>query len=318
MRILITTLFIGLIFSSLTAIAMQLPDSSYQESPLTLETSTGSIHGTLTTPIDFKKAPVVLIIAGSGPTDRDGNNSLMKNNSLLQLAHSLAAAGIASVRFDKRGIAASAASMKSESDIRFDDFVNDAKAWVALLKKDARFTKIIIAGHSEGSLIGMIAAREGVDKYISIAGAGKPAAMIIKDQLNNQSKQLMEMASPTLDSLVNGKTVTDYNPMLESLFRPSVQPYLISWFKYDPAAEINKLKIPVQIIQGTNDIQVSVNDAEILSKANPAASLNLINEMNHVLKIVSADKTENIKSYSNPQLPIAQEMVKVVVEFIKK
>lgn len=312
------TLFTGLIFSSFTALAIQLPDSSYNETPITLETSTGSIYGTLTTPVDFKKAPVVLIIAGSGPTDRDGNNSQMKNNSLLQLAHSLAAAGIASVRFDKRGIAASAASMKSESDIRFDDYVNDAKAWVALLKKDTRFTKIIIAGHSEGSLIGMIAAREGADKYISIAGAGKPAAIIIKDQLNNQSPQLKEMASPTLDSLVKGKTVTDYNPMLASLFRPSVQPYLISWFKYDPAAELSKLKIPVQIIQGTNDLQVSINDAEMLSKAYPAASLNLINEMNHVLKIASADKTENMKSYNNPQLPIAQEMIKVVVEFIKK
>lgn len=292
-------------------------DSSFTETTVILETTTGKISGSLTIPVDFKEGPVVLIIAGSGPTDRNGNNPMMKNNSLQQLAFGLANKGIASLRFDKRGVAESAPALKKESELRFDDFIADVRGWVQLLKSDKRFTEIIIAGHSEGSLIGMIAAQQDCSRLISIAGAGEPANITIRKQLASQPTQVTDIAYPVLDSIAAGHLVAEVRPMLSSLFRPSVQPYLISWFKYNPKTEIKKLNIPVLIIQGTTDIQVSVDDAKNLHSAKPDAKLLIIENMNHVLKIVSGDRTENIKSYSNHDLPIASELMENIISFIR-
>ena len=115
-----------------------------------------------------------------------------------------------------------------------------------------------------------------------------------------------------------GKNVTNINPMFYSLFRPSVQPYLISWFKYDPQTEIKKLAIPILILQGTNDIQVSKEDANRLSKANNKSQLVLIKNMNHVLKITEGDRNANMATYNNPALAISEELVKSIVLFINK
>lgn len=293
-------------------------DSAYNQNPVVLETPTGKIFGTITLPQTFKKGKIVLIISGSGPTDRDGNNPMMKNNSLKQFAFALSDSGIASLRFDKRGIAESAKAMSKESDIRFDDYVNDVKSWILFLKKDERFKEIIIAGHSEGSLIGMIASLKNVDKYISISGPGNPADVILKTQLNNQPEGIKNAAFPMLDSLSKGMLVHNNNLLLASLFRPSVQPYMISWFKYNPQTEIKKLKIPVLVIQGDKDIQVSVDDAKLLSLAKKSSQLEIIQNMNHVLKIIGDAKDENIKSYSNPSLPISSEFISKVISFIRK
>lgn len=293
-------------------------DSNYIEMPVTLETKTGNIYGTLTTPIQTKSSLLVIIIAGSGPTDRDGNTIMIKgkNNSLKYLANELGNAGISSIRYDKRGIGGSKLAMKSEADLRFDDYVNDVIEWINKFKKDKRFSEIIIAGHSEGSLIGMIAANGLADKYISISGAGEKAGTIIKKQLQAQSLEIQDYSNLAIDSLEAGLMVKKINPLLYSLFRPSVQPYLISWFKYNPQTEIKKLNIPILILQGDNDIQVSVEDAQLLYKAQPKATLTIITNMNHVLKIVEGDKSKNIKSYSDASMPISYEMVRAIVGFV--
>jgi len=293
-------------------------DSSFTETPITLHTATGDIFGTLTTPKKFSKIPVALIIAGSGPTDRNGNNPMMKNESLRQLAYGLAHNNIASLRFDKRGIAESRAAGKSEADLRFEDYTNDARQWLKLLKSDKRFSKLAVIGHSEGSLIGMIAAQDLANAYVSIAGAGQPADKIIKEQLAGQPQVVKDTSYAILDSLVQGKTVAHVNPLLYNLFRPSVQPYMISWFRYNPQTEIEKLHIPILIVQGTNDIQVSVAEAKLLAKANPRAQLVLIPNMNHVLKIVEGDRKANLATYSDASLPISEELVNKIAGFIKK
>lgn len=165
----------------------------------------------------------------------------------------------------------------------------------------------------------MIAANQaGADGFVSIAGAGRSADKILKEQLSKQPQQVKDISFPIIDSLVEGKTVSNVNPMLFSLFRPSVQPYLISWFRYDPQKEIQKLTIPVLIVQGTNDIQVSTEDAQLLAKANAHAQLALIENMNHIFKIVTGDKNANIASYSDPSLPISDELVNSIVTFMKK
>ncbi len=290
-------------------------DTNFIETQVILQTATGQIFGTLTLPKKYTKMPVALIISGSGPTDRDCNNPMMKCDAYKKLAYGLAENNIASLRYDKRGIAGSKAAGKSEADLRFDDYVNDAIEWIKLLKQDMRFSEITVIGHSEGSLIGMIAAGNA-DKFISIAGVGQTADKTLKEQLSVQPKEVQDIAFPVIDSLVKGKTVASVDPKLNSLFRPSVQPYLISWFKYDPQTEIQKLGIPLLIVQGTNDIQVGVEDAKRLSRANPNSKLVLILNMNHILRTVVGDRQANIATYSNPALPLATGLVGDLSGFI--
>jgi len=287
---------------------------------VTLDTGTGTLFGTLEIP-PKTPAAVVLIIAGSGPTDRDGNSTALKgsNNSLKMLAEGLAAQGIASLRYDKRGIAESKAAA-TESNLRFETYIDDAMRWGEYLRKDKRFRAIIIAGHSEGSLIGMIAAvKLPADGYVSIAGPGRPAGSLLLEQLQGKvPDKLFQKAQDAVKTLESGKTVDPVPPALVSLFRPVVQPYLISWFKYDPPKEIAKVKIPVLIAQGTTDIQISVDDAKHLSAANPAAKLALIEGMNHVLKDVPSDMAKQVESYSDPALPLDAKLLDEIVALAQK
>ena len=287
----------------------------YFELEQTLQTAQGDLSGTLTVPIVKGTFPVALIIAGSGPTDRNGNNAQMKNNSLQMLAHELAANGIASLRYDKRGVGKSAAAMISEDQLRFDDYVNDAKLWVDFLKADSRFRSITVIGHSEGSLIGMLAC-EHANAFVSLAGPGRGIDVVLKEQLSEAfkgKKKLLREANKGIDLLKAGKTFNEVPMELFALFRPSVQPYLISWMKYDPAVEISKLKIPVVIIQGSTDLQVQVKDAELLHQACLLNSkLIVIEGMNHIFKLAPSDREKNIETYSNPELPLAPEFCRVI------
>ena len=290
----------------------------FKESPIVLKINTDQLFGTLTTPDLTKKYPVALIIAGSGPTDRNGNNPMMKNNSLKMLAEVLAKNGIASLRYDKRGIGESKASAISEQSLVFENYTEDAKSWINLLKQDKRFSEVVIIGHSEGSLIGMIAGAKA-NKFISIAGPGESADKLIKTQIESKAnKQLNDLTFPIIDSLKSGNQVKKVDPMLNSLFRPSIQPYLISWFKYNPQTEIKKLNVPILIIQGNNDLQVTVKDAETLSQANKNAELLIVDKMNHVMKIVEGDKQANFESYNNESLPLSEIMTNKIVSFINK
>ncbi|MEY8019537.1 alpha/beta hydrolase [Muriicola sp. SD30] len=304
-------LLFSLIFFTSTILLAQ------AEEEIEIKTETGTLNGTLIVPEGQGEFPVVLIIAGSGPTDRNGNNAMMTNNSLKMLAEGFLENGIASLRFDKRGIGASASAMTAEKDLRFETYIEDAQAWSTQLKNDPRFDELVILGHSEGSLIGMIAAN-GVkaDKFISLAGVGRPAADILREQLSPQPPAVTAMTDPIITTLEQGQTVDSINPMLNSLFRPSVQPYLISWFKYNPAEEIAKLDCPVLVLQGTTDIQVKVKDAEMLVSAKPEAKKVIIDGMNHVLKEAPMDRMENIESYNNPTLPLMSGLIEAIVSFI--
>lgn len=294
-------------------------DSNCVETKITLETKTGKIYGTLCTPKKYDKIPVALIIAGSGPTDRDGNSMGLQSDAYKILAHKLGDNNIATVRYDKRGIGESKDTAIQEKDMRFENYINDASDWIAMLRKDKRFSEVIIIGHSEGSLIGIIAAQKGVDKYVSIAGIGESADKTLKRQLSDKLPKMgKDTAYRIIDSLAAGKTVSHIDMTLYALFRPSIQPYLISMFKYDPAAEIKKLTIPVLILQGTKDLQVKVEDAKMLKAADASARLELLEGMNHTLRKVGDNKDANMKSYEDPTMPIDEELVTDIVEFIKE
>ncbi|HEX5215985.1 MAG TPA: alpha/beta fold hydrolase, partial [Vicinamibacterales bacterium] len=269
-------------------LAQTAPAQVTADDAISVTTPTLTLSGSLRLPAANGKVPVALIIAGSGPTNRDGNSRMLpgNNNGYKLLAEALAAEGIASVRYDKRGIGDSVAPGMKESDLRFEMYVDDAAAWIAKLRSDLRFSTITVIGHSEGSLIGMLAAgRAKADAYVSIAGIARPAGQILRDQLRPQigsMAELWQQNETILSSLEAGKTVDPLPspfatvPGLAALYRPSVQPYMISWLKYTPATEIAKLSMPILILQGTTDIQVTPAEARALNAAAPNAQLVVI------------------------------------------
>lgn len=310
------------IFTTLFALVISLGicAQTYTANSISLVSGGDTLYGTINLPTEPTKIAVVFI-SGSGPTDRDGNTigSRGKNNSLKLLADTLSSRGHITLRFDKRGIAQSTKHL-AEQELRIDTFINDAVKWVGWLKTNyPNIKNLVIAGHSEGSLIGMIVAEKtGAKGFISLAGAGFKADVILKIQLSKQlPENMLKTTNQMLDSLSQGLIVTQQvNSMLMALFRPSVQPYLISWFRLNPATEIAKLKCPVLIIQGLNDLQVTEEDARALAKAYPKAKLLLLNKMNHVLKDTEKDYVANLATYFNPNLPLNKTLVKQVFKFL--
>jgi len=279
------------------------------------------IEGTLLIP-NSKTNTLAIIIPGSGPTDRDGNQNFMKNNSLKFLANDITDKGIATFRYDKRALTMlkKGANEKQIKKVRFDDFVSDAKKVVSYFNSRKRYDKIYIIGHSQGSLVGMLAVTENIDGFISIAGAGKSIDQIILDQIEMMgANDLVESAKKTFEIMKTGKIDKNFNPGLANIFNLDVQPFIMNWISYSPTAELAKLTIPTLIINGTNDIQVTTAEADLLKKAKEDSELVIIENMNHVLKTVaSKDPQENTKSYNMPQLKNTPELAKKIIAFIKK
>lgn len=309
-------LLLLLTFFTLSA---QAATPSVLQRPIDLDTGHGVLHGSLLLPRSITSVPVVLILAGSGPTDRDGNNPEGgRNDALKRLAWVLAQNGIASVRYDKRGVAASLAAAPDERDLSVEGYVADAVAWGQRLELDPRFGPLILLGHSEGALIASLAAVQlEPAALISIAGSARPIDQVLREQLRDRlPPELVPRSEQLLDSLVAGRTDANVPPALQVIFRPSVQPYLISLFRQQPAAAFARVKVPALIVQGRNDIQVSVQDAQRLKVARPDAELALIEGMNHVLRIVPRDLTQQLASYKDPQRPLASELGTRIVDFI--
>ncbi|GAC1575593.1 MAG: alpha/beta hydrolase [Candidatus Elarobacter sp.] len=317
----------GFLVSGTAAAAFAaIPGIALASAQMTLATPTGNISGTLELPSSPGAVPVVLIVAGSGPTDRDGNSAALpgKNDSLKGLALGLARRGIASLRYDKRGVGASAPAGPAEKDLRFDAYVADAVAWLGELRAQKRFSRTIVAGHSEGALIGMLAAaRAGADGYVSLEGLGRPAGVVLKDQLRHQAAQnpeaarrqpeLVTSAEHAIDELTAGRTVSDVPLELATLFRPSVQAYLTSWFAYDPVREIAALRMPVAIVQGTADVQATRSDGDALHAALPAARYVVVEGMNHVLKHApDTSPGALLAGYTDPSLPVESAVIDAV------
>lgn len=262
-----------------------------REEPLELSTPAGQLSGTLALPDTAGPWPVVLLVAGSGPTDRDGHTPLLPGagGHMKRLAEALAARGLASLRYDKRGVGASLCPGLREESLRFDHMVEDAIVFAVALQADTRLGTLILAGHSEGSLIAALAARElsAAGAVVSIAGAGQRASDLIRAQLQGHLPQALEApALAVLDALEAGRLVEDPPEELVLLFRPSVQPYLVSWFRHDPAQLFAELTLPVLLVQGAADQQVPQEHVRRLQQARPDAEVLLVPGMDHLLAVV--------------------------------
>ncbi len=273
------------------------------------------IDGTLLTPNDGSTT-LAIIIAGSGPTDRDGNQNFLKTNNLKKLAVALTNNGIATFRYDKR-IVKQIRKGNMDPNIKFDDFVTDAKDVVAHFKQQNIYKKIIVIGHSQGSLIGLLAAKDGADGFISLAGAGQSIDNVILEQVQKTAPMFTEDSKRIFEVLKNGKTTSDYPVALGSLFDISIQPYMASWMRFSPTEEVSKLDIPVLVINGTKDLQVSIEEAKLLNDAAKNSELKLINKMNHVLFIIEGDDQENAKSYNDQAGKVSTELIDEIVSFLK-
>ena len=278
------------------------------------------LFGILSTPKVKSQLPLAIIIGGSGPVDRDGNTPTMTNNSLKMLSEELLKKNIATFRFDKRGVRKSQIANLKEQDLIFDDFVNDVKKWITHFKSNSSFSEIFLIGHSEGSLIGLLAAQEiDVSGVISLAGTAYSADVIIKQQLkNNLSAPYLQEGISIVNSLSKQEKVVNIPEYFNALFRESVQPYLISWFQYKPMTEIQKLDVPMLIIHGTDDLQVPHTDANFLAQNSNNAKKVIIDGMNHILKYTGGDLTKNHQAYNDAFLSVSSKLIKEIAYFINK
>ena len=257
------------------------------EKSVSLERNFGTLYGTLLTP-DEGAETVAVLIAGSGPTPRNGNT-----NNYLYLAQELEKAGIATLRYDKRGIGSSKFDDPDKmADATLDDFIGDAAAWAEYLSRQD-FRRIVLIGHSEGALIAFCAAQQcpEVDAVISLAGAGYPLDEILQLQLAAQlaptHMELLMQARAITAALKRGERVESCPPELTPLFAPPLQTFWISSLSYDPREEIRKVRVPVLIVNGDIDFQVTPDNADALAKAQPRSRKTIIEGMTHTLKKAS-------------------------------
>lgn len=291
------------------------------EKEIAITSAAGSkLYGTLLSKNNQQK--LAIIVAGSGPTDRDGNSSLgAPTNEYQMLAYDLDSQNIATFRFDKRGVAKSIPSDFNESKLDFADYVKDAEKIFDYLHDTLGFKNIYFIGHSEGSLIAMLASqKKKVSGYISIAGAGRPIDEILEEQLQKAPwpDSVKQQITPIFNQLKKGQEVNTFPSQLEIVFRKSVQPYMISWLKYSPQNEIKKLKCPILILQGGCDMQVKELDATNLHEANKKSTLDIIPNMSHTLKNAGKDCVDEQKTYTDGTMPLDGMLVNDIVDFIKK
>jgi pimeloyl-ACP methyl ester carboxylesterase len=282
------------------------------------EVSIAGLSGTLLKPQSVERPPVVLIIAGSGPTDRNGNQYGTGPGELRQLAEHLATKGIASLRYDKRGIGRSSGANLREEELSLDSFVEDAGVWLRLLQQRTDLGPAFVAGHSEGGLFAIaLAKRLPFSGLVLLATPGRRLGDVLREQLSTRlPPPLRAEAMRILTALERGETVMSINEALQPLFRPGVQPLMRSMLAIDPAADLASLRLPVMIVSGGHDIQVSAEDARRLADAKPDATRLDIAEMNHVLKIAPADPAAQQDAYSNPALSLAPGLGDSVASFI--
>jgi hypothetical protein len=286
---------------------------------------TGQLQGTMTGP-PSGKTPLVLIIPGSGPTDRDGNSPLgIRAATYRLLAQGLASKGIRSVRIDKRGMFGSRAAAADANAVTITDYAADVRAWAAALRKRTGAACVTLLGHSEGGLVALAAAADARDfcGLVLVATPGRPLGTILREQLraNPANAPVLDNALSALDRLEKGQRVPagDVHPALQPLFGPAVQGFLISALAQDPARLVTDYRGPVLVVQGARDLQVSGADAERLKAANPKARLVLLPDVNHVLKTVASDdRAANIATYADPALPLAPALVPAIAEFVLK
>lgn len=296
--------------------------ASKKDQQVSIAVEGGALMGSFLVPKSKSPIPVVLLIPGSGPTDRNCNSQLgLISNTFLMLAEELYKANIATLRIDKRTSGESVKTFSEESLklILFDDFIHDVEVWIDSLKNDPRFSDVIVAGHSQGSLVGMIATKnKQADKFISLSGAGRSIDNIMCDQFDASFPNYSDTTRKFFDGIKNGIYLESTPHIIKQNIPRTAIPFFQSWIKYNPEEEIRKLNVPILVVNGEHDIQVAVSEAELLHASSPQSKLVLIPEMSHILKNAPADRLSNMMTYNQPELPLNIQLVEEVIRFVNQ
>jgi hypothetical protein len=293
------------------------------EQPLSAPGPEGALAGTLVEPGEDR--PLVLILPGSGPTDRDGNNPGGVTAAPYRLlAEALAEHGVGTLRIDKRGIAGSRNAAYDPNAVTIADYVEDTRRWIAAARAETDVPCVWLLGHSEGGVIALAAADAGVPDIcgvLLVAVPGRGFADVLREQLraNPANAPILAEAEGALAVLEAGNRVdaTRLHPALQGMFSPSVQGFIIDLMAHDPAALAAKAEVPMLIVQGGRDMQVAQADGDALAAANPDATYVTIADMNHVLKTVETDERQaNLMAYVDPSRPVSPRLVAAILEFL--
>ncbi len=285
----------------------------------------GVLKGYMLLPGDRSGQPVAVIIPGSGPTDHDGNNPLgIKAGYLKMLAEELAEKEIGSIRIDKRGMFASTTGFPDANDVRMTDYAGDAIAWLKVAREKAGTDCAWLVGHSEGGLVALIAAQmAGPDLcgVVLVSAPGRPLGEILREQFtgNPANRPVLPQLLEATRTLERGEKVdvASLPGIVRPLFPESIQGFLIDLLSYKPAELIAKLRVPVLIVQGDNDLQVRVVDAKNLSQAQPSSQLKIFPGMNHVLKETPKDNLiANFAAYGDAEMPLAAGLSDEIAGFM--
>ncbi len=300
-------IFGAIAIAGVLAIAAQ---ASAEESKIRV----GAIDAVLTTPPDVDKPPVALLIAGSGTTDHDGNGPQVKPATLKKLSEQLVARKIATLRYDKRGAGGWKPEFGKPEDFRFVNFVDDAAALVNYLRSSGKFSKVIVVGHSEGGLVGILTTRRvPVDRLVLLVTAARRQGDLVKAQLEKTvPSDVFEPIAKAIDAIMAGQIVDPPPPGFS--VAPSMQPGIASAFTEDPIDPLKKITEPTLIIGGGRDRQVARVDFAALSAASPVAKTLWLPDMNHVLVDVT-DEADDIKAYSDAERPLDPAMIDAVAAF---
>ena len=286
-------------------------------SPGEFVVSLDGLDGVFVDAVGATAAAACVIVAGSGPTDANGNNPFApRTDNLRRLAIALATAGIASVRFDKRGVARSAAGAPPEEQMTIDAAAADVAAWANWLGGRAG-RNLFLSGHSEGALLCLLAAaRLKIGGVVSLCGAGRRLDAVLVAQLGAAAMPdaLRANAMEVMAELVAGRRVANVDPALAALFRPSVQPYLMSIFARDPAAELAACQSPVLVVGGGRDVQVLRADFDALVAARPEAEQLWLPSMTHALQDDEDDAAA--PSTASVARPLARGLVEKIIDFV--
>lgn len=290
-----------------------LEQSEIIEKDISIKNGKIDLPGTLT--YTEKSKDLIIWIHGSGNVDRNGNQAnIVRANYIKQFRDSINKNDIAFFSYDKRtSNLKNAAYLKG---ITFDDIISDAKKVIEHFKKENQFKTITLVGHSQGSLVAMLAS-ENADKYVSLAGLSETVDAAIIRQVTNQSEQFGKITANHFKELKETGAIKEVNPNLLTIFSKANFPFLKNYMEYNPLKEIEKLTIPTLIINGTKDIQVPVENAKDLQLANSNSKLVIIEKMNHVLKMIEKD-SENLSSYYSPDFKLSTELISTITKFVKK
>ena len=311
--------------SILLPLASATPASSDAGREVTAPGPRGPLSGTLLRS-GGPTPPVVLIVPGSGPTDRDGNGpNGLKTDTYRMIAEGLQRHGISSVRIDKRGLFGSKSATDDPDKVSLDIYGEDVRSWISSILGTVDAPCVWLFGHSEGGLIAINHAVVSPDKICGLLLAsvpGRPLGNVLRSQLaqNPANRPILDQADRVITELEAGRraAVADLHPALQVLFRPGVQGFWIDLFAFNAAEKLRAFDGPVLVLQGTRDVQVSLADMNALAPPGGTAKRLLLENANHILKeVASEDYFENLHTYTNPEIPLHPAVVDAIADFVK-